>query len=373
MSSDSEVQVEFPPITVQHVRNCEFGSWYPNFRKVSIKSHVISLTPAFVDYLLQDGVFLPLDSAGQVQPSYHATISDDWDGDESAFQEPSGDGDDGDDGDDDDGDDDGDQVEVPQFPELDQTIMDAIDDLGGACFPKLNWSCPKDASWMALSQSLKCTTPSDIYLLLKSSDYISHDLLQAFEYCVDHTGSKPSDGEGEGTKKEQPKRQPLEGAHLVLRKWYSLDLSMEYRCFVRNRQLIAISQRDHVNYYDFLAEQEQETVSLLNDFFNTHIKDQFPDPDYVFDIYINKTNKKVFLIDFNPFSPTTDGLLFDWAELLTLDTLQFRIIKSRGQASQSLQPAHATNRLPKDVIDLSDGTSIAEFAARFKEEVERAA
>ena len=35
----------------------------------------------------------------------------------------------------------------------------------------------------------------------------------------------------------------------------------------------------------------------------------------VFDVYILQNRQTVKLVDFNPFSPTTDGLLYGWAEL----------------------------------------------------------
>ena len=52
--------------------------------------------------------------------------------------------------------------------------------------PKLNWSAPKDATWISLKQnSMECNTPNDIYLLLKSSDFITHDLEHAFDGCAE--------------------------------------------------------------------------------------------------------------------------------------------------------------------------------------------
>lgn len=36
----------------------------------------------------------------------------------------------------------------------------------------------------------------------------------------------------------------------------------------------------------------------------------------VFDVYIQQSNNKVYLVDFNPFSPTTDALLYNWNELM---------------------------------------------------------
>lgn len=32
---------------------------------------------------------------------------------------------------------------VPSFPELQEQIRDAIEELGGTVFPKLNWSSPR--------------------------------------------------------------------------------------------------------------------------------------------------------------------------------------------------------------------------------------
>jgi hypothetical protein len=66
------------------------------------------------------------------------------------------------------------QEEAPHFPELDQQIERAIEALGGSTCIKLNWSTPIDAAW--ISGTIRCCTPGDIYLLLKSSDRIAFDL-----------------------------------------------------------------------------------------------------------------------------------------------------------------------------------------------------
>jgi D123 len=73
---------------------------------------------------------------------------------------------------------------------------------------------------------LKCTTPADVYLLLKSSDFVSHDLdvNNVFDGCK----KEPSRG-GEW---------PSYELELVLRKWYAIQPSRELRCFVRSGKLI---------------------------------------------------------------------------------------------------------------------------------------
>ena len=74
----------------------------------------------------------------------------------------------------------------------------------------------------------------------------------------------------------------------------------------------------------------------------------------------------MFIVDFAPVAPRTDALLFAWAELHELARSPrsdpvFRVLPSETAASQSA-PRFSFNRLPKDVVELSDGASIAEFA-----------
>lgn len=72
------------------------------------------------------------------------------------------------------------------------------------------------------SSPLKCTCPADVYLLLKSSDFISHDLSKetVFEDCEISLDKLTYELE------------------LVLRKWYPVDRSREFRCFVRQDVLL---------------------------------------------------------------------------------------------------------------------------------------
>src|SRR6267154_1746301 len=84
----------------------------------------------------------------------------------------------------------------------------------------------QDASWvLPPSSPLKCTAPSDVYLLLKSSDFVSHDLSidTVFEGCQCDASNLP-----------------LYQLELVLRKWYPIDRSREFRCFVREGRLIGL-------------------------------------------------------------------------------------------------------------------------------------
>lgn len=172
--------------------------------------------------------------------------------------------------------------------------------------PKLNWSSPKDALHMALSKnSMECKSANDIYLLLKSSIFITHDLEHAFDDCVD----TPSENLSIDDIKFK----------LILRPYFKINTAFEFRCFVRDRRLIGLCQREatHFNYSSRILVELQDKIE---EFFDEKLKDTFPDSNFTFDVYLPEPHNKVRLIDFNPWAPRTDPLLFSWLELLTLKT-----------------------------------------------------
>lgn len=118
----------------------------------------------------------------------------------------------------------------------------------------------QDAAWvLPMSSPLKCTSPADVYLLLKSSDFVTHDL--NVERVLEGCGGDD---------------QPSYDLELVLRKWYPVNRSREIRCFVRNDTLIGlcnpirivgciihltylgITQRD-MNFYDYMIDPVTQT------------------------------------------------------------------------------------------------------------------
>lgn len=241
------------------------------------------LPSAFVDYLKSDGIVLP------PEENDNGTWSDD---DSGIFS-----GADNNDG--------GEQEEVDpslHWRDTHEAIERTIEELGGKVAPKLNWSAPKDATWIAATNSMECSSPNDIYLLLKSSDFITHDLAHAFDDTADQSTTPD----------------PEIAYHLVLRKWINLNPSVEFRCFVRDRQLIALCQRD-LNHFDFLFNMQDKLRQRVQDFFDSKLQDSFPDPNFTFDVYIPPPHDKVWVVDFNPWAMRTDPLLFSWMELLTMD------------------------------------------------------
>ncbi|KAK3401130.1 D123-domain-containing protein [Sordaria brevicollis] len=325
-TAQADGQISFPPVTRDHILNCSYDQWFPKYRTSCIRSRVIPLSREFISYIREDGIILADDEPGNENDS----DDDDWEptNPSSDYPPPSRDPRDADNDSDSDGDEDSTPAKLPpnkRFPDLHNAINNAIKALGGAAAPKLNWSSPKDATWISRHpNTVKCTSANDVYILLKSSSFISHDLDHAFDGCVPPSTTTSSSS-------TQQDFQPV----LVLRSFFNPLPSLEFRCFVKSRTLIAITQRD-LNYYAFLRNLRPAIIARCRELFNTKLRSTFPDSDFCFDVYIpeaayrsddesdndDETSEarsrlaRARLIDINPWAPRTDTILFGWEELL---------------------------------------------------------
>ncbi|KIY70583.1 D123-domain-containing protein [Cylindrobasidium torrendii FP15055 ss-10] len=259
------------------------------------------------------------------------------------------------------------EAEKYAFPELDSQIRQAIAEYG-AVFPRLNFSSPKDAAWILPPGSpMKCTSPADVYLLLKSSDFTIHDLnrTNVFDGCSDGDSSAPYDLE------------------LVLRKWYSIDRSRECRCFVRDNNLIGITQRD-MNFYEFWNDASTQTriINTVKSIWNDTIKPKWKGGDhYVFDLLLTRDLTRAHIVDFNPYASRTDPLLFTYEELWksfihgqARDAPLLKVIDSRAHpAANSNVPANQHNMIPFEALSLASGRDLEEFSHIWQEEVRKSA
>uniref|UniRef100_A0ACB8FQS8 Uncharacterized protein n=1 Tax=Sphaerodactylus townsendi TaxID=933632 RepID=A0ACB8FQS8_9SAUR len=362
----------------EQVLNCQFSNWYPHFKSQTIRSIVLPLPQNVKDYLLDDGTLVvsgreDLPTSSQEDCDGNDAEEVQWSDDENTTT-----------------------LTAPEFPEFALKVQEAINALGGSVFPKLNWSAPRDAYWIAMNSSLKCECISEIFLLFKSSDFITRDFTQPFIHCNDDSPD------------------PTLQYELVLRKWCELIPGAEFRCFVKENKLIGISQRDYTQYYEHISKQKEEICRCIQEFFRKHIQYKFLDEDFVFDVYrdswlsavlsklasmfvpIERTAiyvqrnvfaievymsefsavtedcevGRVWLIDFNPFGEVTDSLLFTWEEILSKNNLNSE--QSEGASMEqdcpsfrctnsnlTVQPSpYLSYRLPKDFVDLSTGEDV---------------
>lgn len=337
-----------PP--VDEILACQFSQWYTKFRSlprdqytrksVTIKSIVLPLPPQFLDYVMSDGVRLPVGATSVSSYVPSKTDDDSWTEEDTV-----------------------DESQEYSFPELTEQIRSAIDSLGGTVMPKLNWSCPKDAAWIN-SGNLKCKTPGDVFVLLKSSDFVMHDILYAFDNSV---GEKPANISYE----------------LVLRQWCNFNPSMEFRCFVWNGDIAAISQRNHTQHFPHLKIEMMCYRSQILDFYDDYVYENYPGSgNFVLDVYIDK-QERVWLLDFNVWGTQTDALLFSWDELLRIASREteeqddsslenqrpeIRVVET---ANEIHHDPLASYRAPIDAVDLAsisgfDATAFHEFMAKCK-------
>ncbi|KAK4173487.1 putative cell division cycle protein [Triangularia setosa] len=386
----------FPPVTREHILHCSYDYWFPKYRTSCIRSEIIPLTPDFVSYIHEDGIILA--DEGSSNSNQEEDEDDDWEPTNPSSDFPPPPRDPRDESDSSDDEDEATSSRLPpnqRFPDLHNKIETTIQQLGGSVAPKLNWSSPRDATWISRHpNTIKCTSANDIYILLKSSSFISHDLDHAFDDTV--TVQNPS-----------PPFQPV----LVLRSYFNILPSLEFRCFVKDRNLVAITQRDP-NYYPFLRSLRPHIISRIKELFTKRLKFTFPEADFIFDVYIpeasydDEVNRlgRARLIDINPWAPRTDPILFGWDELLEInvkrpviggplptqeedgseeeesesdeeegeeeDQPELRLVEKDDPAAYNFSsPAFSAHKLPKDVVDASQAGEggMREFAESWRD------
>ena len=261
---------------------CSFSSWYPQFRKDSLKATILRIPNNVLEYLEHDAFLMPVEATNT------ALQNDKWaDGSPVLDEEHA--------------------LEAqPTFPEFSQKIQDVIDEYG-AIFIKGNWSSPLDATWVAPTKTLKCNTLEEVFLLLKSSDRIARDLNNVKNYA--------------------DREVPMTSC-LVLKQWRDINPCTEFRCFVIENELTAISQRDISQYHSYNESEKYNIQIDIKSLFMERIKDRFPLSNYSFDV-IRYKKEKVKIVDFGPLDESaTKGTLFTYEELQNQinDAPEFRFI-----------------------------------------------
>jgi len=246
---------------------CSFDNWYPQFKNDSIPAVVVDLPEDVLQYLKADGVVIPIEALVKKKPSSYVDdiTFKDWDSDGELD----------------------DETPPPTFPEFSRNLREIVSKLGGSVFIKLNWSAPFDARWIATNSSLKCTNLQDIYLLLKGSDRIANDL---------EVDSK-------------------NGHKLVMKSWIDIHPGNEFRCFVKRKQLVAVTQRNNgTEFHQHIHNNKYEIIKEIKEFFNKKVKSKFTLDTYLFDV-VWDSNKPLVIMDFGPFDKSCQTYLFSWRDI----------------------------------------------------------
>lgn len=314
---------ECPLPALLNAKGCDFVSWYNTFKRHTDKSTILDIPSAIWSYIKDAPLTMPQNATAVNKNQGECSDSDtnSWSDEEET-------------------------TDAPHFPEFQKTVDDAIDALGGTVFPRLNWSSPKDAAWINFGNTMKCQNFSDILLLLKASDCVSYDMttLEALQ----------NDAKTDELHKHSHA--------LVLKKWRDYRPEGEFRCFVKDKCLLAMCQRNRDAFFDFIHTKKTAIIEKVSAFFNTHVKGQFPLDCYTLDVYVTKQQtgylSPVKIVDFNVYGFPTDALLFRWEELAaTLGDSSSRPV-FRYQEDKCLQP-NMTNQyaIPIDLADIATGPS----------------
>lgn len=136
--------------------------------------------------------------------------------------------------------------------------------------------------------------------------------------------------------------------HFVVRKWVDLDPTLEFRGFVNKNTLHALSQYNHLAYFPHLADNKDQIEKQIKDFFynvaRPRLEDKFD--TYIIDFALIDPNPesqqkqyKIWVIELNPFLPTTDSCLFSWEKeraILENGPFEFRYRSAKASGSKAL-------------------------------------
>eukprot|EP00180_Rhodochaete_pulchella_P003897 Plantae.Rhodophyta-Rhodochaete_pulchella.ctg712.p1 GENE.Plantae.Rhodophyta-Rhodochaete_pulchella.ctg712~~Plantae.Rhodophyta-Rhodochaete_pulchella.ctg712.p1 ORF type:complete len:331 (-),score=35.23 Plantae.Rhodophyta-Rhodochaete_pulchella.ctg712:451-1443(-) len=309
-------------------------AWVPEFRGHTPAMRFVPVTRSVAEFLLSDGVWL----SGTARQAQDAVVERQRERDPDYVESEE--------------DDDGSGSDLntdtpcpPALQEFESLIDAAVTELGGEVSPKLGPVCPDDACWVTFTRSTQCRTVDDVLTLVQSSDRVAENLSQLVA----------SAGNGE---------EPV--TYLALRRWSRINPGMEFRCFVRERNLIAICQR-HVDQHHAFLEAECDSVrTAIEEYYSAGVSDicnsLFADTqDYVIDVYVDR-QRKVWVLDLGPMSAPTDPLLYTWSELDALEHVRGETELRFVGADSAIRPSSKSCALPFELQGREGVTAVAEAA-----------
>ena len=226
------------------IQKCSFENWYQKLRSNTIRAHIIEMPDEFKNYLLHEDFI----------------------------------------------------VDENQFPELEKKVNDAIEDLNGKAFPKLNFTAPTDSLSFGYNHTLEIHSFQDLMHVLKASTRIMIDLSKPFD---ENVTVKP---------------------YIILKRFFNYKTDREFRIFMRDRDHFFVSSRNTFVPYHF----NEDVVEDLADQMVEVVSENIHPTKLIIDFYISP-KMKPHIIDIAPWSKVTSSLLYDWDELEQLEDCEVRL------------------------------------------------
>jgi hypothetical protein len=102
-----------------------------------------------------------------------------------------------------------------------------------------------------------------------------------------------------------------------VRRWEEMGVEFEFRCFVFQGRMTAISQYHHLCFFPCLAESSEVKEAMcarLLAYYEEHLQGPLSSKfrDFVVDLGVTTADGRVVVIELNPFLETTDSCCFSW-------------------------------------------------------------
>ncbi|XP_065886483.1 uncharacterized protein [Dysidea avara] len=145
---------------------------------------------------------------------------------------------------------------------------------------------------------------------------------------------------------------------ISVRKW-NPDIArypgMEFRGFVYNNELNAVSQYDDVVYYSNVTRHKEVICTRIKAFFEQHVKEALQEhKNYVVDFFVGPSN--VYIIEINPFHNGAGACLFTWREhreIFMNGPFEFRVVQSPRDDCLTVLHANWQSQLESIVMQKS--------------------
>lgn len=149
---------------------------------------------------------------------------------------------------------------------------------------------------------------------------------------------------------------------LQLRRWINIPLRSEYRCFIREKKLIGVSQYFCNINFNFTPDEKQYLSENVKFFMEKSVIPYLNQQDVLIDISLdfngiyNYLPAKTIIIDLNPFDERLRPCLFTWPELRSnwLSNSDFKNIRF---VEKEYKPSKITTRVG-NVFSLNLATSV---------------
>lgn len=166
-------------------------------------------------------------------------------------------------------------------------------------FVRLGSRSPKD-SWTGIGEGFRVTNAERaVMLLLDSMERIADDLSQD-----DYAGAS---------------------SWIFVRAWREMPKWSEFRCFMKARRLVAVTQYDCEKEKSFpeIRENAPAIGQAIRGFFETRFRDACHLEDVVFDVFVTQDADgfQATLLEINPYaSNLTYSGAFDWSEIVETES-----------------------------------------------------